>query len=688
MLNRYAKDLIALLLLTAVYFCAGKLGLSVAFLHRSATAVWPPTGLALAAVLLLGYRVWPAILVGAFLVNWTIPQPPLPSLFIAIGNTLEALLGAMLARRFAGGARAFWETANIFRFVCLAAIPSTAASATIGLISLSASGLLPQGNHFAVWLTWWMGDFVSDLLVAPLLLLWLTPPRPRFGRGRFLEGAVMLLAVWVFCRVTFGGGWLHGVRDYPLEYMVIPLLLWAAFRFGQRGAITAACVMSAAAIWGTLKGRGPFAVGNANDSLLLLQSFMGVTALTMVVLAAVVADRQQAQERERAARTEAERANSAKDQFLAVLSHELRTPLTPVMLAASILENDRALPERVREDLQTIRRNVELEARLIDDLLDLTRITRGKLQLDLHVVDIHELIRHAIDICCRDSRVRLEVKLEAAKHHVRADPARIQQVFWNLLNNAQKFTPEGGAISICSRNSDGNVIVEVADTGAGIDPDLLPKLFAAFAQGERETVQKGNGGLGLGLAISKALVSAHGGTISGHSEGRGRGATFTVQMPTCAAPQPRLPADSKESEARDQTPQGLRILLVEDHQSTLVMLGKLLSAMQHQVTLATSIAAAEKALESNSFDLLISDLGLPDGLGYELMQRARSRYGIKGIALSGYGMDSDIERSKQAGFLEHLTKPIDMDTLEAAIARAAAQGAQTTTASDSRHTLA
>ncbi|HEV8378794.1 MAG TPA: ATP-binding protein, partial [Tepidisphaeraceae bacterium] len=497
-----------------------------------------------------------------------------------------------------------------------------------------------------------------------------------------------LLAVWVFCRVTFGGGWLHGVRDYPLEYMVIPLLLWAAFRFGQRGAITAACVMSAAAIWGTLKGRGPFAVGNANDSLLLLQSFMGVTALTMVVLAAVVADRQQAQERERAARTEAERANSAKDQFLAVLSHELRTPLTPVMLAASILENDRALPERVREDLQTIRRNVELEARLIDDLLDLTRITRGKLQLDLHVVDIHELIRHAIDICCRDSRVRLEVKLEAAKHHVRADPARIQQVFWNLLNNAQKFTPEGGAISICSRNSDGNVIVEVADTGAGIDPDLLPKLFAAFAQGERETVQKGNGGLGLGLAISKALVSAHGGTISGHSEGRGRGATFTVQMPTCAAPQPRLPADSKESEARDQTPQGLRILLVEDHQSTLVMLGKLLSAMQHQVTLATSIAAAEKALESNSFDLLISDLGLPDGLGYELMQRARSRYGIKGIALSGYGMDSDIERSKQAGFLEHLTKPIDMDTLEAAIARAAAQGAQTTTASDSRHTLA
>jgi len=427
----------------------------------------------------------------------------------------------LLARRLAGGASAFRETANIFRFVCFAAAPSTALSATIGVTSLALAHLLSRENGPAVWLTWWMGDFVSDLVVAPLLLLWFTPPWPRLRRGRLLEGAVMVLGVWFFSRLVFNGGWLSGGRDYPLEYLCIPLLLWAAFRFGQRGAITASCVMSAAAIWGTLRGRGPFAVGNANDSLLLLQSFMGVTTLTMVVLAAVVADRQQAQERERAARTEAERANSAKDQFLAVLSHELRTPLTPVMLAASILENDRALPERVREDIQTIRRNVELEARLIDDLLDLTRITRGKLQLDLHVVDIHELIQRAIDICCRDSRIKMNVKLDAAEHHIRADPARIQQVFWNLLNNAQKFTPEGGAISIRSSNSNEDIMVEVADTGAGIEPDLLPKLFAAFEQGDRGTAHKGGDGLGLGLAISKMLVTAHGGTLDGYSDGRG-----------------------------------------------------------------------------------------------------------------------------------------------------------------------
>lgn len=671
-MQRYQKDLALFLLLTPLYFCAGKLGLSVAFVHASASAVWPPTGLALAAMLLLGYRIWPAILLGAFLVNWTTPSPPATSLAIAVGNTLEAVVGTMLARRLAGGATAFQNTANIFRFVCFTALPSTAISATIGVTFLLIGGSVAREALFPVWLTWWMGDFVSDLLVAPLLLMWLSPPRPRFTLGRFAEGTVMVLAVWLFSRMVFAGGLLGRGRDYPLEYLGIPLLLWAAFRFHQRGALTAACVMSAAAIWGTLKGRGPFAVGNANDSLLLLQSFLGVTTLTMLVLATVVADLQKAQERERAARTEAERANSAKDQFLAVLSHELRTPLTPVMLAASMLENDRELPARMRQDLQTIRRNVELEARLIDDLLDLTRITRGKLQLDLHVTDIHDLMRRAIDICCRDNRLKLDVQLEAPSHQVRADPARIQQVFWNLLNNAQKFTPEGGAITIRSRNApDGAIVVEISDTGAGIEPTLLPKLFAPFAQGQRGSAQKGGAGLGLGLAISRALVSAHGGTLGGHSEGPGRGATFTVQMPTVSQPAISPPAQSTPRETKPSISHGLRILLVEDHESTLVMMGRLLSAMQHKVTPATSIASAARALESNSFDLLISDLGLPDGLGYELMQLVKSKYGLKGIALSGYGMDSDIQRSREAGFLEHLTKPIDMDTLEAAIARAA-----------------
>jgi CheY-like chemotaxis protein len=396
-------------------------------------------------------------------------------------------------------------------------------------------------------------------------------------------------------------------------------------------------------------------------------------SLTMLVLAAVVADRQAAQQRER----EAERANSAKDQFLAVLSHELRTPLTPVMLAASILENDRSLPAEVREDLQTIRRNVELEARLIDDLLDLTRITRGKLQLDLHVVDIHELIRRAIDICCRDSRVKLDVKLEAAEHFIHADPARIQQVFWNLLNNALKFTPDDGSVSVRSSNSGGEVVVEVSDTGAGIEPELMPRLFAAFAQGERPMAGTGGGGLGLGLAISKALVSAHRGSIDANSDGRGRGATFVVRLPTTAAPQ-QPKSGSPELETSAQARSGLRILLVEDHHSSLMMLCRLLEAMGHRVTPASTVASALRALEADSFDLLVSDLGLPDGVGYDLMQEAKAKYALRGIALSGYGMDSDVQRSLEAGFLEHITKPIDMDTLRAAIARAVGTRASAT----------
>lgn len=377
--------------------------------------------------------------------------------------------------------------------------------------------------------------------------------------------------------------------------------------------------------------------------------------------------------RERQARAEAERASRAKDEFLGVLSHELRTPLTPVLLTVTLLENSPHLTADQRRDLQTIRRNVELEARLIDDLLDLTRISRGKLQLDMHTTDVHPLVHGAVDICQRTSGIRLVVDLAATRHFVRADPPRLQQVFWNLLNNAHKFTPIGGTVTVRSLNTqEGRIRVEIADTGVGIEPHILPRIFDAFEQGHGES--RRFGGLGLGLAISRALVEAQGGRLWAHSDGRGRGATFSVELPVVRAIAPR-PSEDSTHPAPDHAPaRPLRILIVEDHEPTRDVMTKLLSDMGHRALAAGGLESALQLVRDNELDLVISDLGLPDGSGHDLMRQIRQRH-LRGIALSGYGMEEDLRRSEEAGFSEHLIKPIDVSRLAAAIRRVTEQPA-------------
>jgi len=378
-------------------------------------------------------------------------------------------------------------------------------------------------------------------------------------------------------------------------------------------------------------------------------------------------ERSEALAREQSARAEAEAASKAKDQFLAVLSHELRTPLTPILAVASILARDKDLPAGLRNDVEMIRRNVELEARLIDDLLDLTRIAQGKLRLFRQKVDVGQLIAHVIEMCEMELRakdIRFARQMEAGGCVVDGDPARLQQVLWNLLKNAIKFTPDGGAISICSRCEAEKVILSIADSGIGIDPQLLPRLFNAFEQGSA-TVTRQFGGLGLGLAISKALIDAHGGKLAVHSEGTGRGATFTIELP--------LDSRAKAADAAACPPSiitatyPLRILLVEDHDDTQQMMVRILEGCGHQVKTADCVNRALDVAATGQFDLVISDLGLPDGSGLDLMHQLRTRHGICGIALSGYGMEIDIQRSRAAGFAHHLIKPITPDGLEAAI---------------------
>jgi len=381
------------------------------------------------------------------------------------------------------------------------------------------------------------------------------------------------------------------------------------------------------------------------------------------------------------AKTQAERANQAKDEFLAVLSHELRNPLTPVLAAAALLLEEPRLDADTRQTLEMIHRNAELEARLIDDLLDVTRITRGKLELHREPLPLCTILAHAIEVCRPDIETRqihFGVDLQGAPYVVDADAPRLQQVFWNLLKNAIKFTPQSGCVGVRVRGDGAqHVIVEVNDSGVGIAPEALPRIFRPFEQAERGITRQ-FGGLGLGLAISKAMVELHGGTIVAASDGKGKGASFQVRLRLTSIPgtaglrtDPTAPAAAPGALPPARA---LRILLVEDHGDTAKIMSRLLRGAGHTVEHAADVATALKVAGAQSFDLLLSDMGLPDGSGLDIMRTLRSR-GVNwpGIALSGYGMEQDIARSHEAGFAAHLTKPVNFHAVETAMRQVVTQ---------------
>jgi len=374
----------------------------------------------------------------------------------------------------------------------------------------------------------------------------------------------------------------------------------------------------------------------------------------------------------RLARDEAENVSRAKDRFLAVLSHELRTPLTPVLMSLSSMEHDPQLPSPMRDDLAMMKRNIELETKLIDDLLDLSRFMTGKLALHVETVDLHETIQRVFDMSRQqffDKEIRFQFKAANQPLFVAADAGRVQQVLWNVIRNAVKFTPQGGHITVTtSILTDERCEVRVTDNGIGIPTPALVHIFDAFEQGGSDVTRQ-FGGLGLGLAISKSLVELHGGTIRAESPGEHQGATFIIELPLTApaAAPPGVEIAPPESDNTHKQ----RLLLVEDHPDTLRVLSRMLSKMGYHVLTAATVKAALAVIDEQPFDLLVTDLGLPDGEGYDVMRHLRTRSEIPGIVMSGFGMEEDMRRSRAAGFAEHLVKPITIPHLVAAIERAA-----------------
>jgi signal transduction histidine kinase len=376
-----------------------------------------------------------------------------------------------------------------------------------------------------------------------------------------------------------------------------------------------------------------------------------------------------AERERRALQEQAEAAHSiavSRVRSLAALSHELRTPLTPVLAAISALRRP-GLPDDVHRLLALVERCVEHEVRLIDDLLDVARLTHGKMTFDSKVMDLHAAALEALELVMPElerKELRVHKQLRAREHHVRGDQVRLRQVFANLLRNACKFTPSGGSISLVSRSSRQGVVVEVSDTGVGILPGRLSVIFERFTQADGA---EGQGGLGLGLAIARAIIEGHRGRISVASAGPGQGATFEIELACVPAPAAATAARPKRPASNGRSGRGERILLVEDHEDTALVLTELLDAEGYRIERARSVSeAVEKA--SPATQLVISDIGLPDGSGLEVMRRLRERrLKMPGIALSGYGTREDRKRSRAAGFTRHLVKPVRFEELVAAI---------------------
>ena len=659
--------------LFAVYFAAGKLGLGFAAINSSASAVWPPTGIALAAFLLFGRGVWPAIFAGAFFVNLTTAGTILTSLGVAIGNTLEGVVGAYLVHRFAGGRGAFWRAQGIFKFAVLAGLGSTMISATIGVTALALGGFASWTAFGQVWMTWWLGDVAGAITITPLVVLWYTTPLITWDRPKRLEAAALFTVVFAVGAMVFAGPILS---NYPLAFLCLPTLAWAAFRFSQREVATAVVMLSLMATAATELGVGPFVMATRNESLLVVQAFMGTIALLTLPMAALVAEQSRTRAIERAARYDAEGANRAKDVFLAMLSHELRNPLAAIASALTVIRMQEASNPRTISALDVVDRQARHLSRLVDDLLDVSRINSGKIALQKERVEMTVAIGRAVEaarplIAARGHTFDMSLPDDAV--WVDGDITRLAQVFSNILNNAAKFTPEDGRIRLSLEKVRGTAVVRVRDTGFGIPAAMLPRIFEPFTQGEDQRIDRGLGGLGLGLTLARRLVELHGGRIEAKSDGPGRGSEFVVSLPLSAA-QPaiaRMRGHATE-QLHPRSPAARRVLLVDDNVEYAESTAELLRVRGNDVRIAHDGPTAVAIASEYQPQIALLDIGLPGMNGYEVAKRLRRLSGIQRIALvaiSGYGQDDDRRRSREAGFDDHLVKPVSFDVLEQRLAK-------------------
>ena len=526
-----------IVIVSLAYIVAARIGLSVDAVGGFATVVWPASGIALAALLLGGFRLWPAIAIGAFTANYLSGAPVLAAVGIAIGNTMEALVGTYLLQKVPDFRRELDRVRDVLAFMFLAAALSTLIAATIGVTTLLAFDLIPPAGYGETWLAWWLGDAIGIILVAPLILAWLEwKPRIRIARISESLGLASVIALTSF--VVFGAEPGHEGVARAREYMLFPPLVWAALRFGPRGAVTSTAFTTAIAIVYTAMGQGPFARGDLHDSLLSLQLFAGIAGATFLVLGASMAERRRTARDLDTARELAESANKAKSGFLAVVSHELRTPLNAIMgyvdlllleIAGPLTVNQRGILERIRQSQRHL-------LSLIEDMLGFAQVEAGRLSFVLQDVNVRhsiEAVEHIVNPETSKKALTLRVSEIDPSLFVHADPDRLRQILLNLVTNAVKFTEPGGIIQIDAERVGNSVTIKVADTGIGISEQNLAHVFDPFFQVDQGGTRK-HPGVGLGLSIVRDIVLAMNGDVAIESTA-GKGTIVSISLPVAGS---------------------------------------------------------------------------------------------------------------------------------------------------------
>jgi len=661
--------------LAAVYFVVAKASLATAIPPGYATSAWPPSGLALAAVLLLGNRVWPAIWLGAAAVNLTVQSSVIAAIFIGSGNALEAIVGATLIRRFMGVPRRFERGEDVFVFVAIAAAAATVA-ATIGASSIAASGAIGIRDFPVNWWTWWQGDTSGMIVVTPLLLAFSAPRARTWTRARNVEVAGFAAVVALAGFLSFSGG-VHWLDSSPLLLVLtLPPVIWAAFRFEQREVTATIAALCAIAVGFTVSGRGPLASESVDVSLVRLLIFISFVAMTGLAISAVVDERRRAMdalhrnrdelERRVAERTaelqRSEHGERRMNEFLAMLAHELRNPLAPIRNALHLMRMKGASDSTVEWSRNVIDRQVTQLTRLVDDLLDVGRITSGKLALRRERVALDAVIEQALETSRPHLRgYEFTLSLPPQPVWLDADPVRLAQVVSNLLNNACKFTPPGGRIRLAAGREGDQAVVRVRDSGIGISDQHLAQVFEMFSQ-VGPGVGGAQSGLGIGLALALAFARMHGGTIEAQSDGEGMGSEFVVRLPA---------SDEAPPLTKDVAPHASpvrRVLVVDDNEDGAESLAMLLRAEGHHVEVAQDGARALEAAETFRPEVVLLDIGLPGMDGYDACRAMRARPGGDRIviaALTGWAQEDDHRRSRDAGFDAHLAKPVERAALSA-----------------------
>lgn len=514
------------------YIFVARIGLGLDAVGGFATLVWPASGIALASLRLGGFRLWPAVAIGAFVVNYLAGAPIPAAAGIAVGNTAEAALGAYLLNR-AGFRNSLERVRDVLAMIVLAAALSTLVAATVGATTLVMAGIIPGERFNEAWKSWWIGDAIGVLLVAPLILVWSQWER-HLWRSRLVE-SIALVAVIV------GAGILVFATDASpenaargREYMLFPPLIWAALRFGVRGSVTSATLAAAIAIIYTAFGHGPFVKPDLHASLLALQTFVAVCATTFVLLGASIAERKQATLALDNAREAAESANRAKSGFLAVISHELRTPLNAIMgyVELLLLELDGPLTHSQRGILDRIRQSQRHLLALIEDVLGFAQVEAGRLSFTLQPVVVRDALAAIQPIIAHEAEKKhLELSIANVDPTVvaAADPGKLRQIILNLVTNAIKFTPAGGRVSVEAECESENVLIRVSDTGIGISADNLAHVFEPFFQVDQGGTRR-YPGVGLGLSIVRDAAFAMNGDVAIESE-PGVGTTVSLRLP-------------------------------------------------------------------------------------------------------------------------------------------------------------